>query len=45
MIYFLSVGPDGRMFMSILSPPLQIVNGIPDSPKTEAKGTLLVRDP
>ena len=30
MIYFLSVGPGGRMFMSVLSPRLQIVNGLPD---------------
>ena len=33
------------MSMSILSPRLQIVNGLPDSPKTEAKGALLVRGP
>ena len=45
MIYFLSIGPDGRMFMSVLSPRLQIVNGLPDSPKMEAKGALLVRGP
>ena len=45
IIYFLSVGPGGRMSMSILSPRLQIVNGLPDSPKTEAKGALLVRGP
>ena len=45
MIYFLSVGPGGRMFMSVLSPRLQIVNGLPDSPKTEVKGALLVRGP
>ena len=43
MIYFLSVGQGGRMFMSVLSPRLQIVSGLPDSPKTEAKGALLVR--
>ena len=43
IIYFLSVGPGGRMSMSILSPRLQIVNGLPDSPKTEAKMALLVR--
>ena len=29
--------------MSVLSPRLQIVNGLPYSPKTEAKGVLLVR--
>ena len=45
IIYFLSVGPGGRMSMSVLSPHLQIVNGLPDSPKTEAKGALLVRGP
>ena len=33
------------MSMSILSPRLQIVNGLPDSPKTEAKGALLVKGP
>ena len=33
------------MFMSVLSPRLQIVNGFPDSPKIEAKGALLVRGP
>ena len=33
------------MSMSVLSPRLQIVNGLPDSPKTEAKGVLLVRGP
>ena len=45
MIYFLSVGPSGPMSMSVLSPRLQIVNGLPDSPKTEAKRALLVRGP
>ena len=45
MIYFISIGPSGRMSMSVLSPRLQIVNGLPDSPKTEAKGVLLVRGP
>ena len=33
------------MFMSVLSPRLQIVNGLPDLPKTEAKGVLLVSGP
>ena len=45
IIYFLNVGSGGRMSMSVLSPRLQIVNGLPDSPKTEAKGVLLVRGP
>ena len=43
MIYFLSIGLGGRMSMLVLSPRLQIVNGLLDSPKTEAKGALLVR--
>ena len=45
MIYFLSIGPGGRMSMLVFSPQLQIVNGLPDSPKTEVKGALLVRGP
>ena len=45
IIYFLRVGPGGRMSMSVLSPRLQIVNGLLDSPKTDAKGALLVRGP
>ena len=45
IIYFLNIGSGGRMSMSVLSPRLQIMNGLPDSPKTEAKGALLVRGP
>ena len=45
IIYLLNIGSSGRMFMSVLRPRLQIVNGLPDSPKTEAKGALLVRGP
>ena len=45
MIYFMSIGSGGRMSMPVLSPRLHIVNGLPDSPKTEAKGSLLVRGP
>ena len=45
IISFLSVGSGDRMYMYVLSPRLQIVNGLPDSPKTKAKGALLVRDP
>ena len=33
------------MSMSVLSPRLQIVNGLPNSPKTKVKGALLVRGP
>ena len=45
IIYFLRIGQGGRMSMSVLNPRLQVVNGLPDSPKTEAKGVLLVRGP
>ena len=45
IIYFLSIGPGGWMSLLILSPRFQIVNGLPDSPKMEAKGVLLVRGP
>ena len=33
------------MSMSVLNTRLQVVNGLPDSPKAEAKGVLLVRRP
>ena len=33
------------MSMSILDSRLQIMNGLPDSPKTEAKRVILVRGP
>ena len=33
------------MSMSILDSRLQFVNGLHDSPKTEAKGVILVRGP
>ena len=33
------------MSMSVLNPRLQVVNELPDSPKTEAKGVLLVMGP
>ena len=45
IIYMLNIRSGGRMSMSVLSPRFQIVNGLPDSPKTEAKGALLVRGP
>ena len=45
IIYFLNVGSGGRMSMSVLSPRLQIVNRLLDSPKTEEKWVLLVRGP
>ena len=45
IIYFLRIGQGGRMSMSVPNPRLQVVNGLPDSPKIEAKGVLLVRGP
>ena len=33
------------MSTSVLNPRLQVVNGLPDSPKTETKGVFLVRGP
>ena len=45
IIYFLRVGQGDRMSMSVLNPRLQVVNGLPDSPKTEVKRVLLVRGP
>ena len=44
-IYALKVGQGGRLSMSVQSGRLQIVNGLPDSPKMEVKGALLVRGP
>ena len=43
--YTLTVRRGGRMSMSILDSRLQFVNGLPDSPKTKAKGVILVRGP
>ena len=45
IIYSLNVGSGSWMSMSVLSPRLQIVNELLDSPKTKAKGALLVRGP
>ena len=44
-IYALKVGQHARLSMSVRNAWLQIVNGLPDSPKTKAKGALLVRGP
>ena len=44
-IYTLKLGIGGRLSMSTHSPWLQFVTGLPDSPKTEAKGVVLVRGP
>ena len=44
-VYTLKLGTGGRLSMSAHSPWLQFVTGIPDSPKTEAKGVILVKSP
>ena len=44
-IYTLKFGIRGRLFMSAHSPQLQFVTRLSDSPKTEAKGVVLVRGP
>ena len=38
IIYLLNIGSGGLMSMSVLSPRLQIVNGLPDSPRRRRKG-------
>ena len=43
--YTLRVAQGGRMSMSAQSPGLLFVTGLPDSPKSEAKGVILVRGP
>ena len=43
--YTLKLGHGGRLSMSAQSPRLQFVTGLPDSPKTEVKGMILVRGP
>ena len=44
-IYTLKLGVGGFLSMSAHSPRLQFVTGLPDSPKTEVKGVVLVRGP
>ena len=43
--YSLILWRRGRLSFSILDSRLQFVNGLPDSPKMEAKGVILVRGP
>ena len=43
--YTLRLAHDGRLSMSAQSPWLQFVTGLLDSPKSEAKGVILVRGP
>ena len=42
-IYTLKLGIGGRLSMSTHSPWLQFVTGLPESPKTKAKGVVLVK--
>ena len=44
-VYTLKLRTGGRLSMSAHSPRLQFVTGIPDSPKTEVNGIILVRGP
>ena len=44
-IYTLKLGRGGWLSMLAQSPRLQFVTGLPDSPKTEAKGVIFVREP
>ena len=44
-IYTLKLGTGGRFSMSAHNLRLQFFIGLPDSPKTEAKGVVLVRGP
>ena len=44
-IYTLKLEHGGQLSLSDQSPRLQVVTGLPDSPKTEAKGLILVRGP
>ena len=43
--YFLRVAQGGRMSMLAQSSRLQFVNGLPNSPKREANGVILVKGP
>ena len=43
--YSLILRRGGRLSFSILDSRLQFLNGLPDSPKMEAKGVILVRGP
>ena len=44
-VYTLKLGAGGRLSMSAYNPKLQFVTRLPDSPKTKAKGVVLVRGP
>ena len=44
-VYMLKLGTGGKLSMSTHNPKLQFIIGLPDSPKTKAKGVVLVRGP
>ena len=44
-IYTLKLGIGGQLSMSAHNPRLQFVTELPDSPKTEVKGVVLVKGP
>ena len=44
-VYTLKLGTGDLLSMSAHNPWLQFVTGLPDSPKTEVKGFVLVRGP
>ena len=44
-VYTLKLGIGGRLFMFPYNPRLQFVTELPDSPKTEEKGVVLVSGP
>ena len=44
-VYTLKLGTEGRLLMSTHNPKLQLVTELPDSPKTEPKGVVLVKGP
>ena len=44
-VYMLKLRTGGRLLMSAHNPKLQFVIGLPDSPKIEAKGVVLVKGP
>ena len=42
-VYMLKLGTEGQLSMLSHSPQLQFVIGLPDYPKTEPKGVVLIR--
>ena len=44
-VYTLKLGTGGRLSMFAHNPKLQFVTRLPDFPKTEAKGVVLVKGP